>query len=203
MLVDETEAEEHMKLLDSNTKTCIDSEASLANMDHYRIDLVIPWIDEDGFIRVYFNQTVQSEGRQVRVVLNNTIQAHDISGNEIVRQIEQKRYQKVTEARIKACLHVPTPCPSPPKVNHCAFDDGSFDGQNGCATHFAHQTARHHRNNDKPLMVMWMGSETGSECVDRPLESFLRFSLCIARNDRTSAVLSFVLIHNPILFFNA
>ena len=57
-LIDEYEA-----LLDKDTDTCIDSEFKLKH--HYLVDLLIPQILRNGIVKVYFNQTVDCEGRQV------------------------------------------------------------------------------------------------------------------------------------------
>ena len=52
-------------LFDIDTETCIDSEMALKDSAYYLVDLVIPQKRENGLVTVYFNQTVECDGRQV------------------------------------------------------------------------------------------------------------------------------------------
>ena len=68
---DETK-DEYVNLMDLNTESCVDGEALLQKMDHYRVDLVIPQKIENGTITVYFNQTVDCKKRRVLCLENQS-----------------------------------------------------------------------------------------------------------------------------------
>ena len=63
---DETN-DEHVNSMDFDPESCVDGESLMENMDHYRIDLVIPQKFGNGKVTVYFNQTVHCRERQVQL----------------------------------------------------------------------------------------------------------------------------------------
>ena len=61
---DETK-DKYINLIDLKNESYVDGQTFLRKMDHYRVDLVIPHMIENGIITVYFNQTVDCKERQV------------------------------------------------------------------------------------------------------------------------------------------
>ena len=53
-------------LVDMNVETCINAETMLQGNDHFMTELSVVQRIDNGLVTVYFNQTVECEGRQVR-----------------------------------------------------------------------------------------------------------------------------------------
>ena len=64
-LLNQSWREEFEDLFDMNKETCLDSKMTLLQVNRPHLDLIIPQVEEDANITVYFNQTVECEHRQV------------------------------------------------------------------------------------------------------------------------------------------
>ena len=59
---------EYKDLFDMNKETCLDSKMTLLQVNRPHLDLIIPQVGEDANITVYFNQTLNCEQRQVKLL---------------------------------------------------------------------------------------------------------------------------------------